>query len=187
MSMILQSPTQLTEPAECASTSGKRPSESLGNSERESQMKNSDLRMTPKSVYGPLNWLFDFTLDPCTSEDNPLCAYAFFSEKDDGLSQSWAGQKAFVNPPYSLMIEFARKAVTEATTNRCFVAFILPNDASTEAYQLLEKASWGCWRPPFRVKFLTAFQPKGKQKPLANGLWEVDVARSHVVFFLGGL
>lgn len=148
--------------------------------------KPSDNRMTPASVFGPLNWMFNFTLDPCTSEENPLAVQTFFTEKDDGLAKSWVGHRVFVNPPYSRMWDWAAKAVHEAGPT-CFVAFILPNDATTEAYKMLEKNAWSGWRPGFRVKFLTKHQPEGKQKPLANGLWQVDVARSHVVFFLGGL
>lgn len=147
--------------------------------------KSSDERLTPPEVWKPLNAMFEFTLDPCTSEDNPLAVQMFYTEKDDGLSKSWQGHKVFVNPPYSGMLRWAYKAIWEAGPD-CFIAFILPNDATTKAYQLLAHA-WGVWRPPFRVKFLTRHQPKGKQKAEADGRWRVDVARSHVVFFLGGL
>jgi len=146
----------------------------------------SDERLTPPEVWKPLNAMFNFTLDPCTSEKNPLAVPVFYTEKDDGLSKPWSGHKVFVNPPYSGMLDWVGKAIHEAGPD-CFIAFILPNDATTAAYKALEKNAWGAWRPPFRVKFLTEFPPKGKQKAGLDGLWRVDVARSHVVFFLGGL
>jgi hypothetical protein len=150
--------------------------------------KPSDERMTPPEVWRPLNAMFEFDIDPCTSEDNPLAMPYFFTEADSGLTKHWAGygnKKVFVNPPYTEMLAWAEKTVREAALG-CFVAFILPNDSTTKAYQLLEAHAWGKWRPPFRVKFLTRYQPRGKQKPGPDGLWRVDVARSHVVFFLGG-
>lgn len=147
----------------------------------------SDERLTPPEVWKPLNGLFNFTLDPCTSADNPLAVPVFYTEEDDGLTKSWADQKAFVNPPYSKIAAWAQKACWEASIANCFVAFILPNDATTAAYKWLEQSAWGSWRPPFRVKFLTRHQPRGKQKPGPDGLWRVDVARSHIIFFLGGL
>jgi phage N-6-adenine-methyltransferase len=142
-------------------------------------VKASDERKTPKVIYERLNGIFTFNLDPCTTADNPLCCDRFFTAEDDGLVQPWNRtdgtlSRAFANPPYSLMRQFAIKAIQEAMAG-CFVAFILPNDCSTRAFKLLAAHAWGRWEIPFRVKFET---PEGKK---------VDVARSHVVFFLGGL
>ena len=137
-------------------------------------MKSSDERKTPRKVFDRLNFVFQFDLDPCTSEDNPLCMPYFYTAADDGLSKSWQGRRAFVNPPYSKMLDWAAKAVRESC-NGAFVAFILPNDCSTEAFKILRAMAWGRCEIPHRVKFET---PEGKM---------VDVARSHVVFFLGGL
>jgi phage N-6-adenine-methyltransferase len=135
-------------------------------------MSDSDERRTPQRVYAPLNRLFHFTLDPCTTPNNTLL---FFTKEVDGLAQSWAGQSVFVNPPYSQMKAWAQKACGEAAINQAFVAFLMPNDCSTTAWQWLDKAAWGKWFIPCRVKFET---PDGRT---------VDVARSHCVFFLGGL
>lgn len=137
-------------------------------------MIESDERYTPREVWEPLNRLFDFSLDPCTSPENPLACNRFFTAADDGLAQVWKGEKAFVNPPYSMMLAWAEKAAWSADS-KTFIAFILPNDSTTKAYKVLEKAAWGDWKPPKRVKFLT---PDGRR---------VDVARSHIVFLLGGL
>lgn len=140
-------------------------------------MAATDERYTPPEVWEPLRRIFGFNLDPCTSPENPLAVRYFYTEEDDGLCRAWGAvdrARAFVNPPYSDMVAWARKAIMEARAG-CFVAFILPNDCSTEAWKLLKAASWGQWDVPFRVKFLS---PEGKR---------LDVARGHVVFFLGGL
>lgn len=134
----------------------------------------SDERFTPPEVIDPLMKLFGFELDPFTTDDNPLVTPYFYTIETDGFAQSWKGLKTFVNPPYSMMLEAARKAILEADKG-AFVAFLIPNDCSTKAWKLLKEHSWGQWDIPFRVKFLTA---EGKK---------VDVARSHVCFFLGRL
>lgn len=138
-------------------------------------MSSTDERYTPPEVFGPLNALFQFSLDPCTTSKNHLGTASFFSE--GGLEEEWwGGNRVFVNPPYSEILAWAEKAVAEIKRNQwLFVAFLIPNDCSTSAFKLLRQHAWGRWEIPFRVKFDT---PEGKK---------VDVARSHVVFFLGGL
>ena len=138
-------------------------------------MSDSDERYTPRQeLYDPLNRVFRFDLDPCTTQDNPLDTYNYFTKEHDGLAQSWGKLSVFVNPPYSQMRAWAVKAV-QAAADGAFVAFLIPSDPSTEAFQVLRGAAWGRWEPPFRVKCGT---PDGRV---------VDVARGHVVFFIGGL
>ena len=144
-------------------------------------MSDNDERLTPREVFEPLDRIFTFNLDPCTTPDNPLATYRFYTKEWDGLRANWRSHlgnlfvtRAFVNPPYSNILGWAKKAVQEAERG-AFVAFLLPNDCTTKAYQLICKESWGDWPIPFRVKFTT---PNGKV---------VDTARGHIVFFLGGL
>lgn len=54
---------------------------------------------TPKAIYEPLNQIFKFTLDPCATPENALCK-SFFTQKENGLIQSWDSQRVFMNPPY---------------------------------------------------------------------------------------
>lgn len=42
-----------------------------------------------------------FTLDPCTTKDNPLGTEKFFTKKENGLRQSWKQEIVYMNPPYS--------------------------------------------------------------------------------------
>jgi phage N-6-adenine-methyltransferase len=135
----------------------------------------TDERYTPLEVWKPLGHLFNFDLDPCTTIENPLATPLFYTKEDDGLTKAWIRMKVFVNPPYSDIRAWADKAVEEAGAG-AFVAFLLPNDCSTAAFNTLKAWSWGRWEIPFRVKFRTPVVGEVK-----------DVARSHVVFFLGGL
>lgn len=59
----------------------------------------SDQWSTPKDFYDKLNSIFSFTLDPCSSDTNHKTE-RYFTPKDNGLAQSWDGERVFMNPPY---------------------------------------------------------------------------------------
>lgn len=85
---------------------------------------------TPPEVFDPLNKEFSFTLDPCC-QHNTAKASRFFTEAEDGLQQSWAGERVFMNPPYGKEIyAWTRKARTEFLENGVLVVGLLP--ASTD-------------------------------------------------------
>jgi phage N-6-adenine-methyltransferase len=82
---------------------------------------------TPPEVFDPLNAEFAFTLDPCATTRNTKCA-RYFTEADNGLHQSWANERVFMNPPYGREIyAWTRKAREEASA---LVVGLLP--ASTD-------------------------------------------------------
>jgi len=54
---------------------------------------------TPDNVFNELNEEFNFTLDPCCQHDSAKCD-KYYTPVEDGLSQSWANETVFVNPPY---------------------------------------------------------------------------------------
>ena len=54
---------------------------------------------TPDDLFNELDAEFHFTLDPCASAENAKCE-KFYTREEDGLSQSWAGERVFMNPPY---------------------------------------------------------------------------------------
>lgn len=84
---------------------------------------------TPPEVFDPLHREFDFTLDPCATAENAKCA-KFFTEAQNGLEQSWAGERVFMNPPYGREVyAWTRKAREEASRGALVVG-LLP--ASTD-------------------------------------------------------
>ena len=83
---------------------------------------------TPPEVFDPLNEEFRFTLDPCATVETAKCA-RYFTEAEDGLAQSWAGERVFMNPPYGREIyAWTAKAAREAGS--ALVVGLLP--ASTD-------------------------------------------------------
>ena len=60
---------------------------------------NTDQWATPQDFFEKLNNEFDFTLDPCADDTNHKCQ-KYYTVKQDGLIQSWFGERVFCNPPY---------------------------------------------------------------------------------------
>lgn len=55
---------------------------------------NSDEWETPKSVFDALDAEFNFTLDPCATEENHKCDL-YFTKEQNGLSKNWGGKQCF--------------------------------------------------------------------------------------------
>jgi len=68
---------------------------------------------TPQALFDKLNSEFDFTLDPCATDENAKCK-RHFTVKDNGLAKSWEGERVFMNPPYGRQIRhWIKKAFEE--------------------------------------------------------------------------
>ncbi|MEM0688369.1 DNA N-6-adenine-methyltransferase [Staphylococcus haemolyticus] len=53
---------------------------------------------TPQYLFDELNEEFNFTLDPCATDENAKCS-KYFTIEDDGLSKDWSNDVVFMNPP----------------------------------------------------------------------------------------
>jgi len=75
---------------------------------------NETIWLTPKGVLDSVRGYFkeDIPLDPATQPSNPTKAKLFFTEKDNGLQQSW-DVGVFVNPPYGKGIKDWCKKIHE--------------------------------------------------------------------------
>jgi len=95
-------------------------------------LSSSDLAWTtPKSLFDFLDGHFSFTLDPCCVRENALCK-KFYTAEEDGLLQSWQGERVFMNPPYGRDISlWVKKAYTEAQANSLVVG-LLPARTETQ-------------------------------------------------------
>jgi site-specific DNA-methyltransferase (adenine-specific) len=73
----------------------------------------SDNWATPQWLFDKLNKTYNFTLDPCASQDNAKCS-KFYTEEDNGLTKSFQNETVFINPPYSKTYDWVSKAYHEA-------------------------------------------------------------------------
>ncbi|WP_442678327.1 DNA N-6-adenine-methyltransferase [Sphingomonas sp. ASY06-1R] len=75
--------------------------------------ENRDSRFTPTDFLANIYAAFgEIDVDPCGSVLSPVIAHRriLLSEGGDGLVDDWAGRVAFVNPPYSELIKWLRRA-----------------------------------------------------------------------------
>lgn len=91
----------------------------------------SDEWETPQELFDRLAAMFGpFTLDPCATEMNAKCG-RFYTPDDDGLAQSWANERVFMNPPYGRIIgRWIEKAYRESL-NGAMVVCLIPARTDT--------------------------------------------------------
>jgi len=81
---------------------------------------------TPPKLFKKLNMEFHFTIDVAASRKSAKCK-RYFLKKDNGLIQSWEGERVFCNPPYSKqqIKDWVKKAFNERNIAELIV-MILP-------------------------------------------------------------
>ena len=80
---------------------------------------------TPQWFFDKLDAEFHFTLDPCADDHNHKCE-KYFTEKQDGLKQSWSDEIVFCNPPYGRVIgKWVKKCFEEVYCGSCKCAVML--------------------------------------------------------------
>lgn len=80
---------------------------------------------TPQDFFDDLNEEFDFTLDPCATDENHKCE-KYYTKTDDGLAKDWLGEVVFCNPPYGRDLpKWVRKCFFEAMYGGCKLAVML--------------------------------------------------------------
>src|SRR6185295_6484434 len=71
-----------------------------------------DDRATCPDLFRRLHERFGFTVDVAASLTNRK-VHRYYSIEEDGLSQSWAGERVWCNPPFSCIEPWVRKAWQE--------------------------------------------------------------------------
>lgn len=85
---------------------------------------------TPQNLFDELNDEFNFTLDPCATDENYKCSKHFTIE-DDGLSKDWSNEVVFMNPPYGREIKKWIKKAYEESLNGATVVCLIPARTDT--------------------------------------------------------
>lgn len=88
---------------------------------------------TPQDLFNSLDYVFNFTLDPCADVDNAKCE-KFYTEEQDGLSKDWYGHKVFCNPPYDRTAtgDWVKKCHDEAKKPGTIVVMLIPSRTDTK-------------------------------------------------------
>lgn len=132
-----------------------------------------DDRRTPDAFFAPLHAAHRFTVDAAASAENAKRP-RFWTRDDDGLSQSWAGERVWLNPPYSRCEPWLAKAWAEMRADCALVVMLLPANRCEQGF-------WQRHVEPFRdggtfygirltVKFLPGRMrfgfPPGRVRPV---------------------
>lgn len=97
---------------------------------------------TPQPLFDELNARYNFTLDPCATKENAKC-FRFFTKTNDGIIQSWGGERVFMNPPYGREIGmWVKKAFISASQEKALVVCLLPARTDTLWFHEYCKHGW---------------------------------------------
>ncbi len=102
----------------------------------------SDHWFTPTRYFAPWNREFRFTLDVAATYESRKVE-RFFGIGDNGLAQSWAAERCWMNCPYSDIAPWAEKALLESQRYRATVVGLLP--------VWTDRAWWHDFVEPFRL------------------------------------
>lgn len=87
---------------------------------------------TPFSLFHLYDAAYHFTVDVCAQPHN-FKVVRFFSPETNGLVQSWAGERCWMNPPYGdEIVEWVQKAATESLFMDTLIVALLPARTDTE-------------------------------------------------------
>ena len=111
---------------------------------------------TPTDFYNKLNEEFQFTLDPCSSEENHKCD-KYYTKEQDGLKKSWGGETVFVNPPYGITDTKLWVEKCHEESKKAIVVMLIPSRTDTRWFH-------DCIYKKHEIRFI-----KGRLKFELNG------------------
>ena len=100
-----------------------------------------DRATTPEDFQRFSDWLGPFTIDVAAAAHNAKCS-RYYTFADDGLRQSWEGERVWCNPPFSRIGAWVEKAWREHRYTDG-IAMLLPANRTEQAW-------WQHWIEPHR-------------------------------------
>lgn len=91
----------------------------------------TDLWATPQEFFNQCDREFRFTLDPCCNFENRKCP-RYFTKEVDGLSQDWAPERVWMNPPYGREIGHWMKKALDESRKGALVVCLVPARTDTK-------------------------------------------------------
>jgi phage N-6-adenine-methyltransferase len=109
-----------------------------------------DDRQTSPEVFDPLERRFGFTVDVAALPHNTKCK-RYYTPTEDGLAQSWEGERVWCNPPYSSIEPWVVKAWAEAAE---LVVMLVPANRTEQGWWQRHVEPWRDKGHRFRVEFI---------------------------------
>ena len=129
-----------------------------------------DSRFTPPDFMAGIYAAFgEIDLDPCAHILSPVIARRriLVSEGGDGLADDWSGRMAFVNPPFSELLKWLRRAHVQWQAGKVeTVVCLVPVRTDSAWFHDTLSADADIYLLKGRVRFLDA-QGKGQQTPFS--------------------
>ena len=136
----------------------------------QSDKEDRDSRFTPLEFMAQIYEGFGhIDLDPCANELSPVVANRriLLSEGGDGLSDEWSGKTVFLNPPYSQLLKWLRRAHDQwRAGNVQTVVCLIPVRTDSAWFHDTLSADADVYLLKGRVRFLTS-QGKGHPTPFS--------------------
>lgn len=127
--------------------------------DRDSRFTPADFMAHIYDAFGPVD------LDPCSHELSPVIARRriILSEGGDGLKEPWVGSLVYVNPPYSQLLVWLRRAHEQwRTGNAKTVVCLIPVRTDSAWFQDVLSKDAAMFMLSGRVRFIDT---KGKAQP----------------------
>lgn len=125
---------------------------------------------TPPGFFKKLDKHYNFTLDPCATEDSAKCE-KYYTVEDDGLSKSWAGETVFMNPPYGRKIgTWIQKAYNESKNNNTTVVCLIPSRTDTKYWHNYCMKAQEIYLVKGRLKFGSTSNTTGNSAPFPSAV-----------------
>jgi phage N-6-adenine-methyltransferase len=93
-------------------------------------MTDKNDRGTPENLFAKLHAEFGFTLDVAATSANAKCQ-RYYTKADDGLAQSWEGERVWCNPPYDVLHPWIEKAWKSKAQ---LVAMLIPANRTEQPF-----------------------------------------------------
>jgi hypothetical protein len=136
-----------------------------------------DERQTSPEVFDPLHDRFRFTVDAAALPRNAKLE-RFWTPDDDGLAQSWEGERVWCNPPYSHIEPWVDKAWRESGRAELVVMLVPANRT--------EQGWWQRLVEPYRDRSAECGYCGATEWPHPGGIID-DAAPLRTEFILGRL
>lgn len=145
--------------------------------EMDGELDAVDDRETPDDLFQEYHQRFAFTVDAAAAPHNAKLP-RFWTRKENGLAQPWAGERVWCNPPFSRLYPWAQKAHEE--TEAEVVCMLVPANRTEQPW-------WQEFVEPYRdVSSFDRRQLGGRSQVLEGRALETEFKDRRRVFSVAG-